>query len=80
MISAWEICPLMKIKMVLKIDFGRETRCQSRKIVYEPESIVFHEHGLNQGASMSRALHVCKSLKDFHDDDVFVWPKFKESH
>ena len=40
--------------------------------------VVFHEHGLNQGASMDRALRVCESLKDFHKDDIFVWPTFKE--
>lgn len=78
--SAWEICPFDESKNGVEDRFwAREQVSRGRKIVYEPESIVFHEHGLNQGASMIRALRVCKSLKDFHEDDVFVWPKFKES-
>ena len=51
---------------------------RGKKIVYEPESVVYHEHGLNQGASMERALRVCESLKELHADDVFSWPVFQD--
>lgn len=47
-----------------------------RKIVYTPDSLVFHEHGLNQGGSDSRARRVCKALEVLHEDDVFEWPEF----
>ena len=58
--------------------WAREQARRGKKIIYEPGSVVFHEHGLNQGASMKRALRVCKSLKDFHADDIFAWPVFDE--
>lgn len=48
-----------------------------RKIVYTPDALVFHEHGLNQGGSDSRARRVCKALERLHRDDVFEWPKFE---
>ena len=75
--AAWEICPFDENQNGVEDRFwARQQAMKGRKIVYEPDSIVFHEHGLNQGASMNRALRVCKSLKDLHDDDVFAWPKF----
>lgn len=78
--AAWEDCSFNENQNGVEDRFwAREQALKGRKIVYEPESIVFHEHGLNQGASMSRALRVCKSLEDFHKDDIFVWPTFKES-
>ena len=78
--TAWEDCPFDENQNGVEDRFwAREQALKGRKIVYEPESIVFHEHGLNQGASMNRALRVCKSLKNFHNDDVFVWPTFIES-
>ena len=49
-----------------------------KKIVYTPDSIVFHEHGLNQGASDHRAKRVCKALKVLHSDEFFEWPKLDE--
>ena len=48
-----------------------------RRIVYTPDSLVFHEHGLNQGGSDIRARRVCKALERLHQDDVFEWPKFQ---
>ena len=57
--------------------WAREQALKGRKIVYEPNSIVFHEHGLNQGLSEERAVRVCKSLRVFHEDDIFTWPSFK---
>lgn len=76
--SAWEDCPFDENQNGVEDRFwAREQTLKGRKIIYEPESIVFHEHGLNQGASMDRALRVCKSLKDLHKDDVFIWPTFK---
>ena len=76
--SAWEDCPFDENQNGIEDRFwAREQALKGRKIIYEPESIVFHEHGLNQGASMDRALRVCKSLKDLHEDDVFTWPTFK---
>ena len=77
--SAWEDCPFNENQNGVEDRFwARELALKGRKIIYEPESVVFHEHGLNQGASMDRALRVCKSLKDFHKDDLFAWPTFKE--
>jgi hypothetical protein len=78
--AAWEVCPFNENQNGVEDRFwAREQALKGRKIVYEPESIVFHEHGLNQGASMKRALRVCNSLEVFHNDDVFVWPTFKET-
>ena len=77
--TAWEECPFDENQNGVEDRFwAREQALKGRKIIYEPESIVFHEHGLNQGASMERALRVCHSLKDFHQDDIFDWPSFKE--
>lgn len=77
--SAWEGCPFNENQNGVEDRFwAREQALNGRKIVYEPESIVFHEHGLNQGASMSRAHRVCDSLKDLHVDDIFAWPTFKK--
>jgi glycosyltransferase involved in cell wall biosynthesis len=77
--SAWEECLFNENQNGVEDRFwAREQTLKGRKIIYEPESIVFHEHGLNQGASMDRALRVCKSLKEFHKDDMFAWPAFKE--
>ena len=56
--------------------WAKEQALRGRKIVYEPEAIVYHEHGLNQGASMDRAMRVCKSLEELHKDDIFTWPDF----
>lgn len=58
--------------------WAREQALKGRKIVYEPESIVYHEHGLNQSLSMDRALRVCEQLKYLHKDDVFNWPNFQQ--
>ena len=40
------------------------------KIIYEPEAIVFHEHGLNQGCSLPRAKRVVNALRLLHKDDI----------
>lgn len=48
---------------------------QGRLIVYEPRAMVYHEHGLNQGATIHRAKRVCNALKALHSDDCFEWPK-----
>jgi hypothetical protein len=70
--TAWEVCPFDENQNgVEDIVWAREQALKGRKIVYEAESIFFHEHGLNQGASMNRGLRVCKSLKGSHNDDVF---------
>tara|TARA_Y200000002_G_scaffold380569_1_gene392388 strand:- start:348 stop:1046 length:699 start_codon:yes stop_codon:yes gene_type:complete len=77
--KAWENSPFNESQNGVEDRFwAREQALKGRKIVYDPESIVFHEHGLNQGASMERALRVCKSLESFHKDDIFTWPNFKE--
>lgn len=76
--SAWEDCPFDENQNGVEDRiWAQEQTLKGRKIIYEPESIVFHEHGLNQGTSMDRALRVCESLKDLHKDDVFIWPTFK---
>ena len=78
--SAWEECRFNESLNGIEDRFwAREQSLKGRKIIYEPESIVYHEHGLNQGASMDRALRVCKHLKDLHKDDIFNWPTFNLS-
>lgn len=78
--SAWEECRFNESLNGIEDRFwAREQSLKGRKIIYEPESIVYHEHGLNQGASMDRALRVCKHLKDLHKDDMFDWPTFNLS-
>lgn len=77
--ASWEECHFDENQNGVEDRFwALEQAKKGRKIVYEPDSFVFHEHGLNQGASMERALRVCKSLKDFHKDDMFTWPTFEE--
>ena len=56
--------------------WARQQALSGRKIIYEPESVVYHEHGLNQGASIDRAHRVCDNLKVLHKDDIFSWPDF----
>ncbi|QUX94553.1 hypothetical protein C0J08_03615 [Marinomonas sp. CT5] len=43
---------------------------RGKKIVYEPNALVYHEHGLNQTSDPARALRVCKALASLHRDDV----------
>lgn len=77
--SAWEDCKFDENQNGIEDRFwARQQALRGKKIIYEPESVVFHEHGLNQGATMDRALRVCQSLKDFHHDDIFDWPSFDE--
>lgn len=52
-----------------------QTLCNNgHKIVYEPSSAVYHEHGLNQGSDTERATRVCKSLHSLHENDIFTFP------
>lgn len=75
--EAWEECQFDESLNGIEDRFwAREQALKGRKIVYEPDSIVFHEHGLNQGVSMNRALRVCNHLKDLHKDETFDWPTF----
>ncbi|MDB2411419.1 glycosyltransferase family 2 protein [Gammaproteobacteria bacterium] len=75
--SAWEVCNFDESLNGIEDRFwAREQALRGRKIIYEPDSIVYHEHGLNQGASMDRALRVCKHLKGLHKEDIFEWPTF----
>jgi len=77
--SAWKDCHFNENQNGVEDRFwAREQTLKGRKIIYEPESIVFHEHGLNQGSSIERAIRVCDSLEEFHKDDIFQWPKFKK--
>ncbi len=77
--KAWELSPFDEnLNGVEDRFWAREQTLKGRKIVYEPESIVFHEHGLNQGTSIERALRVCRSLESLHKDDIFTWPNFEE--
>ena len=76
--KAWEICHFDESQNGVEDRFwAREQALKGRKIVYEPDSIAFHEHGLNQTLSNDRAIRVCKSLKVLHEDDIFTWPSFK---
>ena len=76
--KAWEHCPFNESQNGVEDRFwAREQVLKGKKIVYEPSSIAFHEHGLNQGLSIERAIRVCDSLKVLHEDDIFTWPNFK---
>ncbi|MBT7275411.1 MAG: glycosyltransferase family 2 protein [Woeseiaceae bacterium] len=77
--SAWELCHFDEsINGIEDRLWAREQALKGRKIIYDPESIVYHEHGLNQNLSMNRALRVCKQLKYIHKDDIFDWPTFDQ--
>ena len=76
--AAWVDCNFNENQNGVEDRFwAREQALKGRKIVYEPQSVVFHEHGLNQGVSIDRAVRVCKSLEVLHEDDIFTWPTFK---
>lgn len=49
--------------------WAREIAKLGYKIIYQPEAKVYHEHGLNHGTSMERALRVLEALKILHKDD-----------
>lgn len=75
--EAWENVPFNENQNGVEDRFwAREQALKGRKIIYEPDAIVFHEHGLNQGASEQRAARVCIALATLHEDDVFDWPHF----
>ncbi len=77
--AAWEKNPFNENKNGIEDRYwAREQALKGRKIIYEPGSIVFHEHGLNQGVSKERAVRVCDSLEELHKDDIFTWPTFKD--
>ena len=76
--AAWVDCRFDENQNGVEDRFwAREQALKDRKIVYEPEAIVYHEHGLNQGVSLERAVRVCDSLRTLHKDDIFTWPTFK---
>lgn len=78
--SSWEACKFDENHNGIEDRvWARKQSVIGRKIVYEPNSIVFHEHGLNQGASIDRAIRVCENLRRLHKDDVFDWPKFDQN-
>lgn len=56
--------------------WASEQALRKRKIVYTPEAIAFHEHGLNHGATEERASRVCRALAVLHKNDMFEWPHF----
>ena len=75
--TAWEKCQFdEKHNGIEDRIWARQQALSGRKIIYEPESVVYHEHGLNQGASIDRAHRVCDNLKVLHKDDIFSWPDF----
>jgi len=75
--TAWEKCQFdEKHNGIEDRIWARQQALRGRKIIYEPESVVYHEHGLNQGASIDRAHRVCDNLKVLHKDDIFSWPDF----
>ena len=78
--SSWEACKFDENHNGIEDRvWAREQSLLGRKIVYEPDSIVFHEHGLNQGASIDRAIRVCENLRKLHKDDVFDWPNLDQN-
>ena len=56
--------------------WAKEQTSRGRKIIYEPEAVVYHEHGLNQGATIDRAKRVCRALSVLHEDEFFNLPSF----
>ena len=75
--TAWEKCQFdEKHNGIEDRIWARQQALSGRKIIYEPESVVYHEQGLNQGASIDRAHRVCDNLKVLHKDDIFSWPDF----
>ena len=75
--TAWEKCQFdEKHNGIEDRIWARQQALSGRKIIYEPESVVYHEHGLNQGASIDRAHRVCENLKVLHKGDIFSWPDF----
>ena len=67
--TAWEKCQFdEKHNGIEDRIWARQQALSGRKIIYEPESVVYHEHGLNQGASIDRAHRVCDNLKVLHKD------------
>ena len=55
--------------------WAREACDRGWKIVYEPDAVALHEHGLNQSASQSRALRVCRALSTLHKNDIIEFPE-----
>lgn len=55
--------------------WAREACDRGWKIVYEPDAVALHEHGLNQSASQSRALRVCRALSILHKNDIIEFPE-----
>lgn len=45
------------------------------QIIYEPNAVVLHEHGLNQSSEQSRALRVCQALYKLHKNDIIEFPE-----
>lgn len=57
--------------------WAKEQTDNGNIVIYEPDAVVYHEHGLNQGTSFARAKRVCNALSNLHEDDIFDWPSFE---
>jgi GT2 family glycosyltransferase len=69
--SVWEKVPFDdRINGIEDRLWALEVCRLGKKIVYEPNALVFHEHGLNQASDSARALRVCRALSVLHQDDV----------
>ncbi|KJZ15946.1 hypothetical protein TW85_03420 [Marinomonas sp. S3726] len=69
--SVWEKVPFDdRINGIEDRLWALEVCRLGKKIVYEPNALVFHEHGLNQTSDSARALRVCRALSVLHQDDV----------
>lgn len=45
-----------------------------RKIIYVPDAVVIHEHGLNHGSDEGRAERVVQQIRMLHQDDALGYP------
>ena len=55
--------------------WAREACNRGWKIIYEPDAVALHEHGLNQSSCQSRALRVCRALSTLHKNDIIEFPE-----
>ena len=74
--SLWEQIPFDEtLNGIEDRVWAREACNRGWKIIYEPDAVALHEHGLNQSASQSRALRVCRALSTLHKNDIIEFPE-----
>ena len=74
--SLWEQIPFDETLNGIEDRVWAQEACnRGWKIIYEPDAVALHEHGLNQSASQSRALRVCRALSTHHKNDIIEFPE-----